>query len=96
MAFKFTSSECYTAAQNLNTSAEKIGVLIEDFGNLIGSVAENYQSDASTQITAAFNKVKASAPEFQEAIASCANYLTNTVAPSYEKLEATAKSKIEE
>lgn len=95
MNFKFTSADCSLAATNLNNSAQKIGELLEDFSTLINSVSNNYQSDASTEITASFNKVKARGPEFQEAIISCAKYLTDTVAPAYEKLEETAKSKIE-
>lgn len=95
MAFKFTSSDCYTAAEQLNNSSAKIGELLENFGNLINSVANNYQSDASTQIVEAFNKVKNNGPAFQQAIMDCSNYLTNEVAPSYERLESTAKSKIE-
>lgn len=95
MAFKFTSADCNTAATELNTSAANIGQLIEQFGELIGSVQGNYQSDASAQIVAAFNKVKSVGPEFQEAITQCSKYLTDTVAPAYEKLETTAKSKVE-
>ncbi len=95
MAFKFTSSECNTAASSLNDAASRIGTLLEDFGNLISSVSDNYRSDTSSQIAEAFNKVNARGPEFQQAISDCAKYLTDTVAPAYEKLEATAKSKIE-
>lgn len=95
MAFKFTSADCQSAATQLNTSSANIGTLIEKFGELIGSVAGNYESDASEQIVAAFNKVKESGPAFQEAVTSCAKYLTDTVAPAYEKLESTAKSKVE-
>lgn len=94
MAFKFTSSECYTASSQLSNSSAKIGELLETFGNLINSVANNYQSDASREIVEAFNKVKSNGPAFQQAIADCANYLNNEVAPAYEKLEQTAKSKI--
>lgn len=95
MAFKFTSSECISASESMRTSASNIGGLIEDFGSLIESVSSNYQSDASSQIAEAFNKVKARGPEFQQAIEECAKYLTDTVAPAYEKLEQTAKSKVE-
>ena len=95
MAFKFTSGECNTAASSLNNSASKIGELLEEFGNLISSVSDNYQSDASSQIAEAFNSIKARGPEFQQAISDWARYLTDTVAPAYEKLEATAKSKVE-
>ncbi len=95
MAFKFTSAECATAASELNTSAANIGTLIETFGELIGSVQSNYQSDASAQIVEAFNKVKSVGPAFQDSINQCSKYLTDTVAPAYEKLESSAKSKVE-
>lgn len=95
MAFKFTSADCSTAANELNTSASNIGQLIEQFGELIGSVQGNYQSDASAQIVEAFNKVKSVGPAFQDAINQCSKYLTDTVAPAYEKLESSAKSKVE-
>lgn len=94
MAFKFTSGECNLAASNLNTSASKIGELLSEFENLINSVSENYHSEASSQIAEAFNSVKAKGPEFQQAISDCAKYLTDTVAPAYERLETTAKSKV--
>ena len=95
MAFKFTSADCNTAAGELNTSASNIGQLIEQFGELIGSVQSNYQSDASAQIVAAFNKVKSVGPAFQDSINQCSKYLTDTVAPAYEKLESSAKSKVD-
>ena len=95
MAFKFTTADCTTAANELNTSASNIGQLIDQFSELIGSVQGNYQSDASAQIVAAFNKVKEAGPAFQEAIRQCSKYLTDTVAPAYEKLESSAKSKVE-
>ena len=78
------------------TEAQEIFVnLIDTFGDLIGSVQSNYQSDASAQIVEAFNKVKAAGPAFQDAINQCSKYLTDTVAPAYEKLESSAKSKVE-
>lgn len=95
MAFKFTSSDCNRAAADLNNSSNKIGSLIDTFGTLISSVQGNYQSDASAEIVAAFNKVKQAGPAFQEAVMQCSKYLTDTVAPAYEKLESSAKSKVE-
>lgn len=95
MAFKFTSAECATAAEELNTSSERIGELIEEFNTLIDSVRNNYRSDASEKIVEAFNKIKQSGPAFQQSVADCSRYLTDTVAPAYEKLEKTAQSKVE-
>lgn len=94
MAFKFTSADCNTAASELSNSATNIGKYIEEIDTLIQSVANNYQSDASADIVAAFKKVKDNGPAFQDAVNQCAKYLSDTVAPAYEKLEATAKSKI--
>jgi len=95
MAFKFTTADCNTAASELNTSANNIGQLLDRFGELIASVQGNYQSDASAQIAEAFNKVKQAGPAFQDAITNCSKYLTDTVAPAYEKLESSAKNKVE-
>ena len=95
MAFKFTTADCTTAANELNTSASNIGQLIDQFSELIGSVQGNYQSDASAQIVEAFNKVIEAGPAFQDSIRQCSKYLTDTVAPAYEKLESSAKSKVE-
>ncbi len=96
MAFKFTSGECNLAASSLQNSASKVGELLEEFGDLINSVSDNYHSDASNQIVDAFNNIKSRGPAFEQAITDCAKYLTDTVAPAYEKLETTAKSKVEE
>lgn len=95
MAFTFTTADCQAAASSLTSSASNFGTLIETMGDLINSVSGNYQSDASQSITEAFKKVKEVGPAFQDAVNNCAKYLTETVAPAYEKLEATAKSKIE-
>lgn len=95
MAFTFTTADCQTAASNLTSSASNFGTLIETMGELINSVSNNYQSDASQTIAESFRKVKEVGPQFQEAVNNCAKYLVETVAPAYEKLEATAKSKIE-
>ena len=94
MAFKFTSSDCNSAANEMMNSSQNIGSMFDDLGRVINSVAGNYQSDASNQITEAFNKAKGKLPAFQDAVRDCSKYLTETVAPAYEKLEATAKAKV--
>lgn len=94
MAFTFTSTDCKTAASSLNDSVTHVGEMITKLEDLIYSVAKNYESEASRDIVASFNKVKEHGPEFQQAVAQCSKYLVETVAPAYEKLESTAQSKI--
>lgn len=95
MAFKFTSNECDIAANQLRASTNRIEQIVSDFETEIESVNQNYQSESATAIVASINKVKGVIPTFREAVEDCAKYLQETVKPAYEKLEATAKQKIE-
>ena len=94
MAFTFTSKGAKQAAADLLTSAGKIEEMLGTFEELIGSVTQNYVSEASEEIIESFNKVKSKGPEFQEAVAKCSKYLSDVVAPSYEEVESKAESKV--
>ena len=95
MAFKFTASECSSAAESLKSSATKIGDKLAEFDTIIQAIFENYRSEGADQILETLNRVKARGPEFQTAIEECSKYLTDTVAPAYEKLEQNAQAQIE-
>ena len=53
-----------------------------------------YDSETASELYAAFDKMKAKFPDFIKSVTDCSNYLSNTVAPAYEKVETTASSKI--
>ena len=95
MAFTFTSEGARKAASDLDTSARNIEDMLATFERLITSINQNYQSEPSQEIVDSFNKVKNKGPEFQQAVSACSHYLSDTVAPAYEKVESTAQSKVE-
>lgn len=84
------SNSIYNAAESLKKSANKIDGLLGDFEDLIQQVSNNYASETSTKVQNSFNKVKENGPEFKKAIDECSKYLSETVAPSYEKVENDA------
>lgn len=95
MAMTFSSQGCRTAANDLTKSANTLDQLLNsDLTNVINRVRGLYQSETANELYAAFDKTKAKFPEFIKSITDCSNYLSNTVAPAYEKIEATASSKI--
>lgn len=95
MAMTFSSQGCRTAANDLTKSANTLDQLLNsDLTNVINRVRGLYQSETANELYAAFDKMKAKFPEFIKSITDCSNYLSNTVAPAYEKIEATASSKI--
>ncbi len=95
MAFTFTSAGARKGAEELLESAKKIEEMLTQFEELIGRVNSNYQSEASREIVDSFNRVKDKGPDFQRAVEACSKYLSDTVAPAYEKVESTAQSKVE-
>lgn len=95
MAMTFSSQGCRAAANDLTKSANTLDQLLNsDLTNVINRVRGLYQSETANELYAAFDKMKAKFPEFIKSITDCSNYLSNTVAPAYEKIEATASSKI--
>lgn len=95
MAFKFTDVECDIAATELTNSAARIEEIVNDFETEINSVNQNYQSESATAIIESINKVKNKIPAFKEEISECSKYLTETVKPAYQNLEAQAKQQVE-
>ena len=96
MAMTFSSKGCIDAANQLRNSAKNLDrILNTDLTTTINSTKEVYRSETADELYAFFDKMKAKFPDFIQAINSCSNYLSNTVAPAYEKLEATATSKIQ-
>lgn len=95
MAMTFSSQGCRTAANDLTKSANAIdGLLNNDFTGVINKVKNAYDSETAQELYAAFDQMKAKFPDFIKSVTDCSNYLSNTVAPAYEKIESTASSKI--
>lgn len=95
MAMTFSSAGCREAANELNKSANTIDQLLNsDLTGVINKVRGLYQSETADELYAAFDKMKAKFPDFIKSVTDCSGYLSNTVAPAYEKLESTAAGKI--
>ena len=95
MAMTFSSQGCRQAASDLSKSAGVLDTILNtDLNAIIGRVKSAYDSETARELYAAYDKMKAKFPDFINAIKECSDYLTNTVAPAYEKVEATASSKI--
>lgn len=95
MAMTFSSQGCRAAASDLTKSANTLDTLLNsDLTGVINKVKNVYDSETASELYAAFDKMKAKFPDFIKSVTDCSNYLSNTVAPAYEKVEATASSKI--
>lgn len=95
MALTFNSQGCKNAANDLNRASNVISsMLYDDLGSAITKLKSVYQSEAANELYTLYDKMKREFPEMLQAVSSCANYLENTVAPAYEKVEANAKEKI--
>ena len=95
MAMTFSSQGCRAAANDLTKSANTLDSLLNsDLTGIINKVKNVYDSETASELYAAFDKMKAKFPDFIKSVTDCSNYLSNTVAPAYEKVEATASSKI--
>ncbi len=95
MAMTFSSQGCRAAAAELTKSANTLDSLLNsDLTGVINKVKTVYDSETASELYAAFDKMKAKFPDFIKSVTDCSNYLANTVAPAYEKVEATASSKI--
>ena len=95
MAMTFSSEGCRTAATDLKIAKDKLDTILNtNLTKTIGDVKKNYSSDTADALYSAFDKMKAKFPDFVKAIEDCSKYLSDTVAPAYEKIESTAKSKI--
>ena len=95
MAMTFSSQGCRAAANDLNKSANTLESLLNsDLKIVIDNVKKVYDSEAASDLYDAFDKMKAKFPDFIKSVTDCSNYLNNTVAPAYEKVESTASSKI--
>ena len=77
----------HIAAGNINEN-----LLIKVLESIINR--KDYDEELKYELYAAFDKMKAKFPDFIKSVTDCSNYLSNTVAPAYEKVEATASSKI--
>lgn len=95
MAMTFSAQGCRQAASDLTESSNHIdSILNSELSNIIDKVKNIYDSNTASELYAAFDRLKQKFPMFIEAITDCSKYLTDTVAPAYEKIETTAESKI--
>ena len=95
MAMTFSSQGCRSAAAELKQSATTLETILNtDLTAIITNVKKVYTSETASELYAAFDKMKAKFPDFIKSVTDCSNYLNNTVAPAYEKVEKTASSKI--
>ena len=95
MAMTFSSQGCRAAANDLNNSARTLDTILNnELAGIINKVKTVYDSETASELYAAFDKMKAKFPDFIKSVTDCSNYLSNTVAPAYEKVESTASSKI--
>lgn len=95
MAMTFSSQGCRAAANDLTSSSNTLDTLLNsELTGIIGKVRGVYESETANELYAAFDKMKAKFPDFIKSVTDCSNYLENTVAPAYEKVESTASSKI--
>ena len=60
----------------------------------VNKAKEAYQSETAEQLYAAFEKIKAQFPDFLDCVNNCSRYLSETVAPAYQRLENEAASKV--
>lgn len=95
MAMTFSSVGCRDAANDLTKAANTLDTILNsDLTGIINKVKDVYDSETASELYAAFDKMKAKFPDFIKSVTDCSNYLSNTVAPAYEKVESTASSKI--
>ena len=84
---------------NITIDEEKEDHLVNDILDIYNGVWNNYDEYrlGKTQINYNIDimrDMKAKFPDFIKSVTDCSNYLNNTVAPAYEKVESTASSKI--
>ena len=95
MAMTFSSQGCRQAAADLNKSANTLDIILNsELTGIISRVKDAYNSETAEELYAAFDRMKSKFPDFISSVTDCSRYLTDTVAPAYEKLESTASSKI--
>lgn len=95
MAMTFSSKGCRDAAQNLSKSARTLDTILNtNLNRIISNTKNAYQSETASELYAFYDKMKSKFPDFISAINECSKYLSDVVAPSYEKVESTASSKI--
>lgn len=95
MAMTFSSQGCRAAANELNKSATNLDTILNsELAGIINKLKTVYDSETASELYATFDRMKAKFPDFIKSVTNCSNYLSNTVAPAYEKVEATASTKI--
>lgn len=95
MAMTFNASGCRETVENLKTSGSNLDKLLNnDLNSEIAKVKNNYHSATADELYAMHDKMKAKFPEFIDAVNRCSDYLSNTVAPAYDKVKRETANKI--
>ena len=95
MALMYNSQGMLQAATDLKTSASNLDrILNQEIIASVNKAKEAYQSETAEQLYAAFEKIKAQFPDFLDCVNNCSRYLSETVAPAYQRLENEAASKV--
>lgn len=85
----FNPDECKQKASTILTAGTSINGIIDEIGDKIVSINNNYSSPKGTEVINTMAKMKEIAPDFVESINKFANCLTDVVAPAYESVENT-------
>ena len=83
----FDPDQCREKASLLNTAADKIDSIIEEVGDRIHSINDNYYSPNGTELINKVQHMRDVAPDYVKSIRECADCLVNVVAPQYEAIE---------
>ena len=94
MALMYNSNGMLQASQNLKTSATKLESIFKELEAAVDKAEQVYQSETATQLYTTFDKIKAQFPDFLDCVNNCSRYLSDTVAPAYQRLENEAASKV--
>ena len=96
MALKYNSVGMLQAAEDLKTAASNLDTILnQDLVASVGKAKNAYQSETAEELYLTFDKIKEKFPSFLEAVNNCSRYLSETVAPAYQKLENEAVSKVQ-
>ena len=94
MALKYNSQGMQEAATSLTNSAKKLQDIFKALEDDVKKAKQYYESDTATELYATFDKIKAQFPDFVDCVNNCSRYLSDTVAPAYQRLENEAASKV--
>ena len=83
----FDPDQCKEKAQLLSVAADRIDGIIEEVGERIVSINDNYYSPNGTELVHKVQHMRDVAPDYVKSIRECADCLVNVVAPQYAAIE---------